>query len=70
MAMFEVSTLEGYTITIESDLEAPSALAATAKQQGYLVATEVISEIGRDADRHEVAITYHAISAIRLKHHG
>jgi len=67
MPMFEVSTVDGYAIAIESTEAKPEVLMAAAKDRGLLAVTEVISEIGREADKHEIVIAYHAIVAIRPK---
>ena len=67
MPTFEISTVDGYTITIESSESKPEILAGLAKDRGHLAVTEVISEIGRDADKRDIVITYHGIVAIRLK---
>jgi len=69
MPQFNVATLDGKLIAIDSVEASPDAVMDMARTRGHLVADEVISATGREMQGYKIpiAIAFHAIIAIRPK---
>jgi hypothetical protein len=64
---YEVLTVDGKTVHVESVEATPAGLAKNAKNTGALIAREIFSIPGREPQRNDIAIAYHAIILIRPK---
>jgi hypothetical protein len=69
MPLFNVSTIDGKSVVVDSDQASADDLLDTARTRGHLGFDEVVSATGRDTQGHTnaIAIPYHAIVAIRRK---
>ena len=66
---YDVTTVDGGRIVIESDAPSPEVVVDNARSSGILSGTEVFLSTGRRGgpDDPRVAIPYHAIVAVRVR---
>ena len=69
MPLFNVATVDGKTIVVESDQATADGLMDIARTRGHLGAGEIVSATGRETQgyKNPIAIPYHAIVSIRPK---